>query len=98
MSAFARRGNPQRKANTNLQNEKSAGTKTCAFLMAYVDQLSGMRPKPQRPRQMKSITPTNANATPTAKALREFVSPMLCLLFVDINHYDRFVSFEKRFL
>ncbi len=66
--------------------------------MAYEDQLAAGRPKPQRHRQMKSINPTNANATPTAKALREFVSPMLCLLFVDSKHYDPFVSFEKRFL
>ncbi|GAK69209.1 hypothetical protein RRU01S_04_00310 [Agrobacterium rubi TR3 = NBRC 13261] len=45
---------------------------------------------------MNNITPTNANATPTAKALREFVSPMLCLLYVDSNHYDPFVSLGKR--
>jgi acyl-CoA synthetase (AMP-forming)/AMP-acid ligase II len=46
--------------------------------MAYEDQLVWMSAIPNA-RQMKSITPTNANATPTAKALREFVSPMLCL-------------------
>ena len=45
---------------------------------------------------MNNITPINANATPTAKALREFVSPMLCLLYVDSKHYDPFVSLEKR--
>ena len=65
--------------------------------MAYEDQLVWMSAIPNA-RQMKSITPTNANATPTAKALREFVSPMLCLLYVDSNHYDRFVSLEKQIL
>ena len=66
--------------------------------MGYDNQRRVCVLNPKVARQMKSITPTNANATPIAKALREFESAMLCLHCVDSNHYDRFVSLEKQIL
>jgi hypothetical protein len=46
---------------------------------------------------MNSITPTNANATPTAKALREFVSPMLCLLTLTVTIMTVLCLLKSRF-